>query len=114
MSENRQIWVIHKRESIGAEYRQALSITDAHIGDRGARIRFHQATIRIFKRRNTDGTSSLNRRWGEWVGIGRGLNKHWPACAAVLRVRSAMPIFNTAINVQHRPIAPGWVARFGR
>src|SRR3979490_1386326 len=79
MSENRQVCMIHERESIGAEYRQALSITDAHIGDRGARIGFHQATIRVFKRRNTDGTSSFNRRRGEGIWIRRGLNKHAPA-----------------------------------
>src|SRR5919202_179230 len=100
MTENRQVWSIHIREDVGAEYRFAFAIADSYIADRSALRCFHHASVRIFKSRNTHHPRSFDRCGCDRVWLRRGLDKYWSSRPTIHRVWHAMPIFQAAIKLQ--------------
>ncbi len=73
----------------------------------------HHAAILIFKGRNAHRLRRFQHGWGNDTRVRRRLHKDRAARSAVLRVWSAVPVFDAAIDIQDRVVAPGWIPGFG-
>src|SRR5262249_21657045 len=110
MCEHGQVWSIHEGIEITSENRSALSIADEQIEEGGSATVFHHATVVIFESWNTYRPSTLHHRRRYWIWILRGLDKYWSSGSAELRVRCSVPIFNMAVDLQHRFVVPRRIA----
>src|SRR3977135_1034768 len=110
VTEHCQVRPVHVGESIGTEYGLPHSIADSHVHDGGAALAFHYQSILALEGRNADRACALEHGGGHRVRVRRGLNKNWSSGPAIFWIRHAMPIFNAAIDVQDRFVAPCSVA----
>src|SRR4029077_6168785 len=114
VTEHRQVRPVHVGISIGTEYGLPHSVADSQVHDGGAAITFHHEPVLILEGRNADGACAFYHGRGHRVGVWRGLNKNRSSRPAISWVRRAMPIFNAAIDVQYRLVAPCGVTSLGR
>src|SRR6202011_2449835 len=114
VAEHRQVRSVHVGESIGTEYRLPHSVADSQVHDGGAALAFHHQPVLALEGRNANGARPFDHGRGHRVRVRRGLNKNQPSRPAIFRVRRAMPIFNAAIDVQYRFVAPSGVPGLGR
>src|SRR5258706_6917468 len=114
MTEHRQVRPVHVGESIGTEYRLPHSVADSQVHDRGTAIAFHHQPVLALEGRNANRACAFDHGRGHRVRVWRGLNKNRSSGPAISWVRRTMPIFNAAIDVQYRFIAPSGVASLGR
>src|SRR5258706_3558215 len=114
VTEHRQVRPVHVGESIGTEYRLPHSVADSQVHDRGTAIAFHHQPVLALEGRNANRASAFDHGRGHRVRVWRGLNKNRSSRPAIFWVRRAMPIFNAAIDVQYRLVAPCGVPCFGR
>src|SRR5215813_1150413 len=112
--EHGEIGLIHPGIGIRTKCRQTLAIADSKFENRGAATFFHHAAVVILEGWNPHRASRFNHGRCYRAGIRCGLNKNWPSCSAVLWIWSAVPVFNAAVDFQHRFIAPWPVVRFRR
>src|SRR5215831_5932738 len=91
-----------------------MAIADSKIEDGSAAIALHHATVVILESWNSHRTRPFHHGRSYRVRIRRGLNKNRSSCSAVLWIRSAMPIFNAAVDIQHGLIVPSRVVRLYR
>src|ERR1700738_2129531 len=99
-TKNREVRPIHVRKDVRAEYRLPLSISGTHIRDSSASVKFHHATIRILKRRNSDGTCPFNRGRSQRVGMGRRLDEDRSSRSTIFRIGRAVPVLDSAVYLQ--------------
>src|SRR3979409_2028090 len=114
VTEHRQVRPVHVRESIGTEYRLPHSVADSPIDDRGTAITFHHQPVRALEGRNANRACAFDHGRGHRIWVWRGLHKNRSSGPAISWVRRAMPIFDAAIDVQYRFIAPSGVPSLGR
>src|SRR3979411_3086178 len=96
------------------EIRTGASIAKPYVQDRATTRTLHHATVLIFKSWDPDRARSFKHGWSNWVGIRRRLDKNRPPGSAVPRVRRAMPVFDSTIDIQHRLVVPPGIAGLRR
>src|SRR5258706_3064231 len=106
VTEHRQVRPVHVRESIGTEYRLPHSVADSQVHDGGTTVAFHHQPVLALEGRNANRACAFDHGRGHRVRGWRGLNKNRSSGPATSWVRRAMPIFNAAIDVQYRFVAP--------
>jgi len=104
--EHGKIWPVQIGKDIGPKYGLALSVTNLHVVNRAATATLHHRAILSFENRNPDRPCTFQHGKGDGVRIRRGLNKDRPTDSVVFRVRLSVPIFDAAVDIQHRLIAP--------
>src|SRR5215471_9026163 len=109
--EHRQVWSIHVGIDVTSENGLALSIADEQIEEGGSATVFHHATVVIFESWNTYRPGSLHHSRSYWIRVLRWLDKYWSTDSAILRVLCPVPIFNMAVDLQNRFVAPRCIAR---
>src|SRR3979490_2031933 len=114
VTEDRQVRPVHVGESIGTEYRLPHSVADSQVHDRGTAIAFHHQPVLALEGRNSNRACGFDHGRGHRVRVWRGLNKNRSSGPAISWVRRAMPIFNAAIDVQYRFIAPNGIPSLSR
>src|SRR6476620_351248 len=114
VTEHRQVWPVHVGESIGTEYRLPHSVADSQVHDRGTAIAFHHQPVLALEGRNANGACGCDHGRGHRVRVWCGLHKDRSLRPAISWVWRAMPIFNAAIDVQYRFVAPCGVPSLGR
>src|SRR3984893_14854101 len=113
VTEHRQVRPVHVGESIGAEYRLPHSVADSQVHDRGTAITFHHQPVLALEGRNANRACAFDHGRSHRVRVWRGLNKNRSSGPAISWVRRAIPIFDAAIDVQYRFIAPSGVPSLG-
>src|SRR6516225_8515507 len=112
MGKHGEVWPVHVRDDIRTENGLAFSITNKHVGNGCATVRLHDPAVLIFKNLNPKRTYSLKQGWSGRVRILEWLDKYRSARSAISRIRSPMPVFHAATNIQHRFIPPRRVPCF--
>src|SRR3982074_747881 len=114
VTEHRQVRPVHVGKSIGTEYRLPHSVADSQVHDGGTAIAFHHQPVLVLEAGNANRACAFYHGRGHRVRVWRGLNKDRSSRPAIFWVRRAMPIFNAAIDVQYRFVAPSGVPSLGR
>src|ERR1700726_2027463 len=114
VTEHRQVRPVHVWEGIRTEYGLPHSVADAQVNDGGTAATFHHQPVLALEGRNANRACGFDHGWGHRVRIGCGLNKSRSSRPAIFWVRCAVPIFNAAIDVQYRLVAPRGVLSLGR
>jgi hypothetical protein len=115
MGQHGQVGAVHIGIGVGPKHRfPGAVIADPQIDDRGARLGFHHAAIRVFERRYPHRPRSFQGRGRQRVGIGRGLDEHRAAAAPVVRVRRTVPVFDAPVDGKHIVVLPGRIPGLGR
>src|SRR5262245_32944263 len=113
VGEHREVWPIHVRKDIRTENRLAFPIANTHVGNGCATIRLHDPAVLIFKNLNPKRAYFLKQGWSRRVRILQRLDKYRPPGSAISWIRCPLPVFDAAINIKHRFIAPPRVPCFG-
>src|SRR3982074_174357 len=114
VTQHRQVRPVHVGKNIGTEYRLPHSVANSHVHDGGAALAFHHQPVLAWEGRNSNGACAFEHGRRPPIGVWRRLNKNRSARPAIFWVGRAMPIFNAAIDVQYRLIAPCGVPSLGR
>src|SRR4029077_14665897 len=83
-----------------------------HIRNGCATTGLHHATVLIFKYRNTDRAHSLKQGASGRARVWPRLDEHRYTGSAIFWIRWPMPVFDPAIDVQNRFVAPRWISSF--
>src|SRR5215472_11846864 len=111
VGEHGEVRPIHQGKGIRPEHGETLAVTDSKIENGGSAIALHHAPVVILEGWNPHRTRSIHHGRSYRVGIRRGLDKDQSSGSAVLWVRSAMPFFDAAVDVQYRLVVPCRVVR---
>src|ERR1700716_4174481 len=114
VAEHRQVRPVHVGESIGAEYRLPHTVADSQVHDGGTAVTFHHQPVLALEGRNANRACGFEHGRSHRVRVWRGLNKNRSSRPATSWVRRAVPIFNAAIDVPYRLVAPCGVPSLGR
>src|SRR5689334_14135090 len=101
IGENGQVRAVQVWVDVGTEYRFALAVSNADIGDGCATCRLHHSSIGAFEGRYANRASGHKRRRRQWVRFGGRLDEDRPAGAAILRIGCAMPVFDAAVDAKY-------------
>src|SRR5215470_18820990 len=55
----------------------------------------------------------VHHRGSYWTWVGCGLHKHRPSGAASQGIRHSLPVFNAAVDREHRLVVPSSITRLG-
>src|SRR5258707_3229923 len=114
VTEHRQVRPVHVGENIGTEYGLPHSVADSQVHNGGTALTFHHQPVLAWEGRNANGASAFDHRTSHRVRVWLGLNTNRSSRPATSWVRRAVPIFNAAIDVQDRFVAPCSVPSLGR
>src|SRR3984893_9412626 len=114
VTEHRQVRPVHVGEGIRTKYGLPHSVADAQVHDGSTAVTFHHQPVLALEGRNASRACGFDHGWVHRVRVGSGLNKNRSSRPAIFSVRRAVPIFNAAIDVQYRLVAPRGVLSRGR
>ncbi len=108
---DREIGPVRKGMHIGAVQRLAPAAPDEHVGDGGAARPFHHRAIRARECRDALLARGAEKGVRQRARIVRGLHPHGAVGTAERRIGRPLPVFDAAIDVEHRFIGPAGIAR---
>src|SRR5262245_40982339 len=110
--EHREVWLVHVWEDIRTEKGLPFSIANAHVGNGCATVGLHDPAVLIFKDRNPMRACCLKQGSNGRGRIVQRLDKYRSAGSAIFWIGRPLPVFDAAINIKNRFIAPRWIPSF--